>query len=272
MDHSMISPAKKVLIELKDSAPVMWLRKNKYEKKFITNQYLNLFKEIYPTYEQATQAAEKYEVKGYDNPDAAKMYKDMCNKLFPEDYPTLYWLNRLAPEIGNILDFGGHVGIKRYAFDKYLPQMNHVEWKVYDLPKVIEEAKTLNREIDPEGRINITFQDEIKKEKIDLFLALGSFQYIPREVSSVLAELSERPKYLLIRVPLTKKETFVTLNHIGTTVCPYIIRNEEQFFNEVVAEGYELVDKWVSPNKVCEIPFYDEYSVRGYTGHLFKLA
>lgn len=267
----MISPAKKIFIELKESAPVVWLRKSKYEKKFSTNQYLNLFKEIYPTFDEAAQAASRYEVRGYDNVGSAQMYKDMCNKLFPEDYPTLYWINRINSELTNILDFGGHVGIKRYAFDKYLPQINEVEWKVYDLPKVIEEAKELNHQLDPDGKLNITFQDEIKKEKIDLFLALGSFQYIPKEVSDIISQLHERPKYMLIRVPLTKKDTFVTLNHIGTTVCPYIIRNEEQFLSEILDQGYDLLDKWVSPNKVCEIPFFDDYSVRGYTGHLFKL-
>ena len=176
----MITSTKKMITEFKDSAPVLWLRKSKYEKKFENNKYLNLFKGIYPTFEEAVKAAEAYDIKGYDNKSSAQMYKDMCNKIFPEDYATLYWLNRLNSEITNILDFGGHVWIKRYAFTKYLPQINNVEWKVYDLPKVIEEAKNLNKEIDPEGALNITFQDEIKKEKIDLFLALGSFQYIPR--------------------------------------------------------------------------------------------
>lgn len=267
----MISPAKKILIDLKDSAPVVWLRKSKYEKKFTNNQYLNLFKEIYPSFEEAAQAAQKYEVRGYDNSDSAQMYKDMCNKLFPEDYPTLYWLNRINSEITNVLDFGGHVGIKRYAFDKYLPQINQTEWKVYDLPKVIAEAKELNQKLDPDKKLNITFQDELKKEKIDLFLALGSFQYIPKEVGDIISQFSEKPKYMLIRVPLTKKETFVTLNHIGTTVCPYIIRNEDQFTEGILNQGYELVDKWLSPNKICEIPFFEDYSVRGYSGHIFKL-
>lgn len=266
----MITPTKKALLGLKDTAPVVWLRKAKYEKKFATNQYLNLFKEIYTTFEEAAKAAEKYEVKGYDNKDSAQMYKDMCDKLFPEDYPTLYWINRINDDIENVLDFGGHVGIKRYAFRNYLPNINKAEWKVYDLPKVIEEAKELNKVIDPEGKLNITFQDTIKKEKIDLFLALGSFQYIPTEVGNVLEELGEKPKYLLIRVPLTKKDTFVTLNHIGTTVCPYIIRNEDEFLKNVLDLGYELEDKWVSPNKIAEIPFFEDYSVYGYTGHLFK--
>jgi len=100
---------------------------------------------------------------------------------------------------------------------------------------------------------------------------LGSFQYIPKEVDDVINELSEKPRYILINVPLTKKDTFVTLNHIGTTVCPYIIRNEDQFIEGILNQGYELVDKWLSPNKVCEIPFFEDYSVRGYSGHLFKL-
>ena len=102
-------------------------------------------------------------------------------------------------------------------------------------------------------------------------MALGSFQYIPTEVADIISQFSEKPQYLLVSVPLTKKKTFVTLNHIGTTVCPYIIRNEDEFMEGITSQGYELVDRWISPNKVCEIPFYDEYSVRGYTGHVFKL-
>jgi len=199
------------------------------------------------------------------------MYKDMCNKIFPEDYPTLYWLNRLNSEISNLLDFGGHVGIKRYAFDKYLPNINEVEWKLYDLPKVIEEARELKQQLDPSRKINLTFQDKIKNERIDLFLALGSFQYIPKEVNTIIGQFSAKPKYILISVPLTEKKTFITLNDIGTTVCPYIIRNEDQFIEDILKQGYEIVDKWGLPNKVCEIPFFDDYSVRGYSGYLFKL-
>ncbi len=267
----MITTTKKIITEFKESAPVVWLRKSKYETKFATNEYLNLFKEIFPTYDEALKAAQRYETKGYDNKSSAQMYKDMCHKIFPEDYATLYWLNRLNPEINNLIDFGGHVGIKRYAFSDYLPNINNVDWKVYDLPQVILEAGALNKEIDPDSLINISFQDELKKEKIDLFLALGSFQYIPTEVADIISQFSEKPQYLLVSVPLTKKKTFVTLNHIGTTVCPYIIRNEDEFMEGITSQGYELVDRWISPNKVCEIPFYDEYSVRGYTGHVFKL-
>lgn len=266
----MILTTKNILTNLKKSPPLMWIRKKKYEHKFTHNRDLNLFKGIYSNYEEAQSVASQYTSTGYDNKSSAQMYKNMCNKIFPEDYPTLYWINRLNDEVKVLLDYGGHVGIKRYAFDKYLPRINNTEWKVYDLPKVKEEAVILHKEIDPKGEININFQDSIKKEKIDLFLALGSFQYIPKEVDEVLAELGERPKYLLIRVPLTLQKTFVTLNHIGTTVCPYIIRNEQDFLNNIEGLDYELIDKWVSPNKVAEIPFHHEYSVYGYTGHLFK--
>ena len=36
----MITSTKKMITEFKDSAPVLWLRKSKYEKKFENNKYL----------------------------------------------------------------------------------------------------------------------------------------------------------------------------------------------------------------------------------------
>lgn len=269
----MIGVMKSSVSAIKNSPPVLNLRELKYESKFQHNRDLNLFKGIFKDFESANIEAKKYPIAGYNNQDPALMYKDMCKKIFPEDYPTLFWLSRFiqSKQVKSIIDFGGHIGIKRYAFDTYLPELNQMKWNVFDLPKVIEEAREFNQNYDPENKLNMGFVDHTEGLSTDLFLALGSFQYIPKEVNDILLALNELPPYLLVRVPLTKKETFVTLNHIGTTICPYIIRNEAIFEQEILDSGYEIVDKWVSPNKKCEIPFYEDYSVHGYTGYVFKL-
>ncbi|MAF77544.1 MAG: hypothetical protein CME60_05225 [Halobacteriovoraceae bacterium] len=266
----MIHSSKNILNHIKELPPVVELRKKKYEKKFATNQYLNLFKGIYPNFEMASAAAKNYQTKGYNNKKSAQMYQDMCHKIFPEDYPTLYWINRLIPHISSLIDFGGHVGIKRYAFDSYLEKINQVKWSVYDLPKVIDEAKNLKTQLDPQNEINLNFLNDLENQNTDLFMALGSFQYIPKEVPEVLEKLSSLPQYLLISIPVTKKNTFLTLNHIGTTVCPYIIRNEDEFLKGIKEKGYSLKDSWSAPNKICEIPFHEEYSVYGYSGFVFE--
>jgi len=59
-------------------------------------------------------------------------------------------------------------------------------------------------------------------------------------------------------------------NNIGTSYCVYILRNKEEFVNDIVNVGYELIDSWVNEEKRCEIPFYPNHSVDGYHGFMFK--
>ena len=64
---------------------------------------------------------------GYDHDAVVPVcFEAMCNVL-PWDYPVLFWLQRLAPEITCLIDAGGHMGTKYRAFHGHLTRFEHVQ-------------------------------------------------------------------------------------------------------------------------------------------------
>jgi putative methyltransferase (TIGR04325 family) len=71
--------------------------------------------------------------------------------------------------------------------------------------------------------------------------------------------------------PLHDKVSTITLQSIGTSYCPYNIREEKNFIKNLESIGYKLVDTWVNEEKSCNIAFEKERSLDYYKGMCFKL-
>ncbi len=227
---------------------------------------------VYPSFAAASQAAPDTKPLGYDNAGPAQMYEERLDRLVPSDYPVMFWLSRLFGEgARRIYDFGGHIGVAYYAYQKYFDFPKDVSWTVYDVPAVIDAGRALAKRRGAPDNLNFTGKVS-DASGADIFLAAGSLQYLESPtLGEMLDSLSDKPQSVLVnKTPLTQRETFVTLQNIGTAYCPYILFNEEQFKAPLLACGYRVRDRWENADHTCELPLHPEYTLRHYTGLLFE--
>ena len=256
--------------KIKTIPPVRSLLKYEFNRRFATATSTNLFRGVFDNFEQAIVSAPKTKKIGYDNPEAAGMYRNRLHRVFPSDYPMLFWLSYLFKENSFVFDLGGHVGISYYAYKQYIEYPENLNWLIYDVPEVIKAGVAIAQQENSKG-LNFTtnFTDA---DGADILLASGSLQYIETPLSKSLPELTKKPKHILINMlPLYDGEKFVTLQSIGTVFCPYNIFNKTQFVDSICSVGYSLIDSWENVEKSCTIAFNPERSLDTYTGLYFRL-
>ncbi|MES1204668.1 MAG: TIGR04325 family methyltransferase [Pseudomonadota bacterium] len=242
----------------------------RYERYFATVENVHLFRGVYASFAAASASAPATKAVGYDEPGAAAMYREGFDQLRGSDYPVLFWLERLLPSARAVFDYGGHVGVKYYAFRKVLAFPPGFVWTVCDVPAVVLAGEALRQQQTAAGLRFVT--DFAAAEGHDVLLCSGSLQYIERPLAALLQPLARRPPHLLINTtPFSDRATFFTLNNIGSAFCPYKIQNAGAFIEELQRLGYRLKDRWENPGKRCQIPFHADHDVDGYGGMYFRL-
>jgi len=260
----------RMLQNLKNMPIVLDLRKIFFEKKFSNDKNVNYFRGVYKNFADAQFSSPKTKPMGYDNTESARLYKERTNIIYSTDYPVLFWMNKFKTDIKKVFDFGGHIGIHYYSFSKVLDFSNIENWTVCDVASVVEEGKLYSVQKNAKKLNFVTNIQDL--EGHDLFLASGSLQYLEWELHNKLGGLKKRPKILIINMlPLHHSLSTITLQSIGTSFCPYYIRNEDDFIQGLESIGYELLDLWSNEEKKCNIAFEKERSLNFYRGLVFHL-
>lgn len=226
------------------------------------------YKGVYATMEQARAAAPASRQFGYDNAQAAGLYRRHI-ELRWGDHAVLFWLSQSIAPGSKVFDIGGNIGISFYAFEKYLSYPPNFQWLVYELPAAVELGRRFQQE---NPRSNLAFTTSLDDARAsDIILASGALQYIDWSLTDLLGKLSPAPKHVLInKIPMYDGPEFVTLQDIGPTTCAYRIFNREKFIQSLAQRGYELVDKWEIGDLQCRIPFHPSRTVHSYRGLYFR--
>lgn len=240
------------------------LREVRFKRTFETS-HDNLFRGVYQTFAEARAEIPSARPMGYNNPEPARMYREVMTSIRGYDYPVLYWLKDNIGDIEKVLDFGGHVGILYYGMSRKLQLPPDLEWIVYDVPAVVEEGRKLAAE-KSEGHLSfVTELDGLPP--VDLFLASGSPQYVEEPLIDIVSRLSSRPKYIILNmIPLHPFREIITVNSMDVVYCPYKIAHLDAFLSDFKSAGYVIRDQWTNDNKRCDIPFHDEAKGIGYYG------
>ncbi|MFC5585895.1 methyltransferase, TIGR04325 family [Nitratireductor kimnyeongensis] len=216
------------------------------------------FSGVYANYHDALSAASRRGLAGYDHDTVAGVaFEQMC-RLMPWDYPVLFWLSQLRQDIRSLLDAGGHMGTKFRAFRGLLPEIDHLQWTVYDVPAIVKAGEKRARD---DGIESLRFTGSLDdRGPYDLFLGSGLLQYLDLPLPDLLGRLVAPPKHLLLnKVALRKGRTIVTLERIGPALVPYQIRSEASFLEAVEGMGYRVVDRWTIPSLSHVIDTHPEY-------------
>jgi putative methyltransferase (TIGR04325 family) len=252
------------------------LKRRKFERQFAGHEEGgfggNLYRGVYATFEEAQASAPAGKPLGYDNPAAAELYLERTRRIYPSDYPVVYWLDRLFRNgLRTVFDFGGHIGLGYYAYRKYVNYPDGMRWTVQDVPAVMARGRELATTMDPDKRL--AFADDVSAaDGVDVFFSAGALQYLPTTPAEMLAPLKTKPRALLLNLaPLHPSESFYTLQSIGLAFCPYRVLQFGQFVKSLTQLGYVQRDAWENPDKRCTVAFEPGHSIDRYYGFLFEL-
>jgi putative methyltransferase (TIGR04325 family) len=232
-----------------------------------------LFRGVFASSEEAEAATPVGRRTGYNHAESAEFGRQWEGRLFPTDYPLMFWLqNALHESARSIVDFGGNVGVKFYTYRRYIPYPAGLRWMVIEVSKVAEAGR--RRATDEGVAASLSFGTNLKDVgETDFLFASGSLQYLSIGIAKLLQTMHTLPRRVVINAtPVHPTRTYYTLNSIGHAYCAYRITAEPEIFDGMKALGYSLLDRWKHPDKNCYIPFNKEYSLRYYTGFAFELC
>ncbi len=245
--------------------------KNVYQRRrFALNRDQNLFYGVFESAEAAMRSAPSTRPLGYDNEGSTTLYDFHLVRIFAYDYPVLYWFHRSFDEgLEQVLDIGGHIGIKYYAFRRYLDYPAGLRWQVCDVPSVAARGREVASTRDAQQRLSFVSTPSEARPS-DLLLLSGSLQYLPVTIGELLETLVAAPRRIVVNItPIHPERSFFTLNSIGTAFCPYRVVSEADAQAQFAAHGYGPVDRWDCPGKPMEIPGHSDHSLEQYTGFCF---
>jgi putative methyltransferase (TIGR04325 family) len=275
MAHSSVGERLgRALASLKNAPPLLQIRKQRHARWFAsTSQYC--FSGVYPSFAEAVAGAPPGRPIGSDHEHAADIAipggPETLRRVNARDYPLLFWLREvIGAGATRVFDFGGHVGVKYYAFRPYLKFPPALRWTVYDMPTVTAAGRRLAEGRDDASQLSFTDRLE-DADGVEVFFATGSLQYEEMLPWTLLSRFRKLPDHLVLGgLPISDGPRFVTLLNIGAGYCPYYIFNRQEMIEGIRGLGYTLVDTWPIPDKRCLIPFDDRRSVNGYTGLYFR--
>lgn len=250
-------------------------RQQRYNAAFDAGHHVGGFRGVFATAAQAAASAPPAKATGYDQPEAAAMYRDRIGRLYPSDYPAMLWLRRAMDDgARRVLDLGGHVGIAFHSYQKAMPYPEGLDWLVCDVPAVARAGTELAEVMRRPAGTHLAFTSNWNEaDGRDLLFSAGCLQYLEETLGQRLAALTRRPRWLVVNLlPLHDSQAYWTLQHIGAACCAYRIQRRAAFFDELQALGYQVLDTWDNLEKRCDVAFRPDLSLDHYVGAALRLA
>ena len=229
-------------------------------------------KGVYPTFEAAKRACSAGMLSDYDACNEDRSLEADIKRVFRiqyEDYPVLFWLQKLIRPGIRIADLGGSFGGTYYAFKKALELPDDMEWIVAELPAAVEHGV---RVAEGRGETRLAFTTELSTENCpDVLVTLGTLQYMQQRLPQVVSALSALPAYVIVhRVPITDGPAYWTIQNLKIAQVPYYIHNRDELVAGMTSLGYQLIDSCYSLRRI-RIPFHPSRDVQHYAGFLFAM-
>ena len=222
------------------------------------------FRGAFASFDEAVAHVRPGMLTGYDHDSVTPVSRELMQQVPLWDYPILYWLRRLSPEITRIVDAGGHIGVKYRAFAPYL-DLDRLDWIVYDLPALVRAGQTQTR---PQDR-TLSFVERIEDAPAtDLLLASGLMPYLEEPLVELVRRLRVLPRHILLNKVVTRDgPTVVTLENFGMAEVPYQIRNVDEVPTALETLGYDIIDAWSIDSLAHRIQTHPELGRCTYRGY-----
>ena len=254
-----------IVQQFKDLPAVKVLRQARYERLFRkAGGYQGLHRGVYPSFAEARRSSPVRLDDVYEMDDQAWVAKTL-DRVAYYDYPILFWLRPAPAGVRMVFDLGGHVGVHRAGYSRYLELPGQLRWLVCEQPQVVALGEKLLRE----GRVSgVEFTTSAADgDGAEIFLSAGTLQFIETHCWALLAGWKHLPQHLLLnKVPLRDAPTAVTLQNTGSAFVPCWLYDRREFIASFERLGYELVDSWLCPDRGVHVPFHLADSVVAMSG------
>ena len=226
------------------------------------------FRGAFASYDEAIAHVRPGLLAGYDHDRVTPVSREVMQQVPLWDYPILYWLKRLAPEITRLVDAGGHIGVKYRGFGPYL-ELELIDWIVYDLPAQVKAGRAQLR---PQDR-TLSFVERIEDAPAaDVLLASGLMPYLNEPLVDLVRRMRVPPRYILLNKVVTRDgPTVVTLENFGVAEVPYHIRNVDEVPAAMATLGYDVIDSWTIDSLAHRIQTHPELGRTTYRGYVARL-
>lgn len=262
---------KQVVKKLVENTPIL---SDYYAYHHLFPRTVNSFRGVFSSFDEALKAVPQQTLAGYNHADLHNApVKLNCTqadmeRLNPIDYPVLVWLRNAFEDSSTVCDLGGNTGNSYYAFRRYIPYPEGLQWTICDLPEAVKVGEAMRERTHCPG---LSFTTDLATvERADILLTCGAIQYMEAPFPDLLRQLKTPPRHLIVqRVAFYDGEEYFTLQNLWGSYAPYRIFNDAQFVAAIISLGYELVDRW-QIDRPCVIPFHPERFVEGQSGMYFR--
>jgi putative methyltransferase (TIGR04325 family) len=193
----------------------------------------------------------------YGDIDLSGVNIDSFMQIHLFDYPVILNLLMAGNQIKSLIDFGGHIGVKYYAYKRLVPNIHELKWKVVDVPFCVERGR---REASQRGAANLSFSSKLLEAGgCDLLLISGALQYVTPSIGELLDSMVCLPRFIIInKLPVHFGPDYYTIENFGKAKIPYRIFNKNKFDSQLLLRAYSKVDTWTIPSREISIPFYEK--------------
>jgi putative methyltransferase (TIGR04325 family) len=227
------------------------------------------FRRIFPSFSAAQACASQYIQAGHEHPDEIRYHTSISETVRESDYPLLFHLAPLAPELRHVFDFGGNVGNLFYAYQTQLGFPPTLRWTVYDLPMKRPLGDKLAAE---RGEPRIHFADTLADASgCDVFIASGSLHYFEQPLREILRPLESLPSHVFVnRTPCSTGADLITVQDNRSYLVPCKLHSRANLIAGMQALGYELESEWPVHELRLLVPTHPDLSARTYSGFYFR--
>lgn len=257
---------------LKVAPGVLQLRRASAERNFANNLRSNLFRGVFDTAQAALASAPPTRPLSYDNEGSANLYLERL-QIDDYDYPSMFWLKQSFDEgMTSLVDVGGSIGIKYFAFGELMSYPSNLLWRVIDMPAVAERGREFAASRGAPAALQFS-GDIADADGVDIIYASGVLQYLPQTLAEIVAGLTRKPRRIIVNTAaIHPSKSFFTLNSIGTAFCAYRVQSRDEFVAGVIAQGYTLRHEWRNIGKPLRLPFEPGHSLEDYAGFCFDVV
>ena len=210
--------------------------------------------------------------RSYEDIDLSDIHVQSFQEMHLFDYPIIFWLMKLNGNFQSLIDLGGHIGVKYYAYSSQMPSLKKIKWNVIDVPHMLKRGRIIASERQAE---NLKFSEDISLvEHAEILFISGTLQYLDTTIGEILAKIDKLPAYVLLnKVPLHNGPNLWTIENFGRAKIPYGISNRDEFKEIMRNRNYRLTDSWSIKSRSISIPFY-ENKLDGFamTGQVWELV
>jgi putative methyltransferase (TIGR04325 family) len=190
------------------------------------------------------------------------------NTLRNYDEPIVNFISDKISRNTAVFNVGGNVGIEYYAYKARIPAIANTDWTICEIESVVERGTALAR---TRQEHNLQFTTDVSRgDGANIFLCVGTAQYLTEPVWVTLQRYKSLPKYVVLGYfPAGIMPRFYTVQNIGYSYAPYCIFSLSEVRESFEMLGYSLAVEWSTARPV-RVPFHASRSISHFYTLIFS--